>query len=163
MTPTDASLWDGTLNEYLVSEVSNHIQFSDFHDPDRGRSEWFPIRSITMAPAYEQDQVALFCCRETVSLQTLSWVMSDDEWIEVLPQMMQRSESLKAVVHANAANYIAKAAGAKTTPRQALTHYSYALKELQTDLYDPVRQKSDETLFAIIILAIFDVDLVFSC
>jgi cell division protein FtsW (lipid II flippase) len=116
-----------------------------------------------MAPAYEQDQVALFCCRETVSLQTLSWVMSDDKWIEILPQMMQRSESLKAVVHANAANYIAKAAGAKTTPRQALTHYAYALKELQTDLYDPVRQKSDETLFAIIILAIFDVDLVFSC
>jgi len=124
---------------------------------DLHRAEWFPIRTIQMVPAYEQNQIALHCCRETVSFRTLSWIMSDDKWIELLPKMMERSESLKAVIHANASNYLAKAAGATSTPRQALTHYAFALQELQRDLYDPVRQRSDETLFAIILLAVFDV------
>jgi hypothetical protein len=84
--------------------------------------------------------------------------MSDDKWIELLPQMMQQSEALKAVIHANASNYLARSAGALSTPRQALTHYAYALKQLQLDLYDPIRQRSDETLFAIVLLAVFDVN-----
>jgi hypothetical protein len=121
-------------------------------------TEWFPIRTVDMIPAYEQNQVALYCCRETVSLRTLSWIMSDDKWIELLPQMMERSDTLKAIIHANAAVYLAKVSGATSTPRQALAHYAYALRDLQLDLYDPVRQRTDETLFAIILLAIFDVD-----
>jgi hypothetical protein len=83
--------------------------------------------------------------------------MSDEKWIGILPEMMDRSEALTSVIHANAANYLARARGANSTPRQALTHYSYALKELQRDLYNPIRQTSDETLFAIILLGVFDV------
>jgi Fungal specific transcription factor domain len=83
--------------------------------------------------------------------------MSDDKWIDILPEMMGRSEALTSAIHANASTYLARVSGAKTTPRQALTHYAYALKELQKDLYDPLRQTSDETLFAIILLGVFDV------
>ena len=83
--------------------------------------------------------------------------MSDEKWIELLPEMMARSEALTSVIHANAATYLAKASGATNTPRQAFTHYAYALKGLQKDLYDPARQTSDETLFAIILMGIFDV------
>jgi hypothetical protein len=120
--------------------------------------EWLPVTSVVrLTPAYERNQVALFCCRQTVNLRTMSWIMSDEKWLDLLPQMMSRSEALTSVIHANASNYLAKVAGAPVTPRQAFTHYAYALKELQRDLYDPVRQRSDETLFAIILLAIFDV------
>ena len=130
------------------------VQYPDVDDS----SEWYPsIAKVQMTPAYEQSQVALFCCRETVNLRTMSWIMADDKWIELLPEMMARSEALTSVIHANASTYLAKAAGADTTPRQALTHYAYALKELQRDLYDPLRQTSDETLFAIILLGVFDV------
>ena len=110
-----------------------------------------------MTPSYEQNQVALFCCRETVNLRTLSWIMSDNKWVAVLPEMVCRSKALTSAMNVNAATYIAKLSGATTTPRQALTHYASALKELQRDLYDPVRQASDETLFAIILLGVFDV------
>jgi hypothetical protein len=114
-----------------------------------------------MSPVFERNQVALFCCRETVNFKTLSWIMSDEKWIGILPEMMDRSDALTSVIHANAANYLARVRGANSTPRQALTHYSYALKELQRDLYNPVRQTSDETLFAIILLGVFDVRLSF--
>ena len=83
--------------------------------------------------------------------------MSDEKWIQVLPEMMSRSNSLASVIHANAATYCAKAQGARKTPSQALAHYAHALRAIQQDLYDPVRQKSDETLFAIVLLGVFDV------
>lgn len=122
-------------------------------------SEWFPsiTNPVRITPIYERDQVALHCCRETISLRTLSWVMSDEKWIQLLPEMMSRSGSLASIIHANAATYLAKARGAKDTPSQALAHYSHALRGIQNDLYDPIRQKSDETLFAIILLGVFDV------
>jgi hypothetical protein len=110
-----------------------------------------------MTPAYEQNQVALYCCRETVNLRTLSWIMSDEKWVDHLPEMMSHSNALTSVIHANAATFLAKMAGAMSTPLQALTHYIKALNELQQDLYDPIRQTSDETLFAIILLGVFDV------
>lgn len=83
--------------------------------------------------------------------------MSDEKWINLLPEMMGRSDALTSVVYANASTYLAKRAGATATPQEALTHYAYSLKELQRDLYDPGRQTSDETLFAIILLGVFDV------
>lgn len=122
-------------------------------------SEWFPsiTNPVRITPIYERDQIALHCCRETISLRTLSWVMSDEKWIQLLPEMMSRSESLASIIHANAATYLAKARGARDTPQQALAHYQRALRGIQKDLYDPIRQKSDETLFAIILLGVFDV------
>jgi hypothetical protein len=129
------------------------VQYTDYNDS----TEWLSLSKVRMAPIYEQNQVALFCCRETVNLRTLSWIMSDDKWIDLLPEMMGRSEALTSVIHANASTYLSKLSGATSTPRQALTHYAYALRELQKDLYDPARQTSDETLFAIILLGVFDV------
>ena len=138
------------------NQVSNCRQLNPYPDVNEPL-EWFPGRKIRMTPVYEKNQVALFCCRETVNLRTLSWIMSDEKWVDLLPEMMGRSDALTSVIHANAATYLAKMAGAISTPRPALTHYAKALKELQRDLYDPVRQTSDETLFAIILLGVFDV------
>lgn len=137
------------------SSTTRHVNSWSFDDS----SEWFPsiTNTVRMTPFHERDQVALHCCRETISLRTLSWVMSDEKWIQLLPYMMSRSESLASVIRANAATSLAKAQGAINTPDQALTHYVDALREVQQDLYDPVRQKSDETLFAIILLGVFDV------
>jgi Fungal specific transcription factor domain len=142
-----------TPNNEGVAQNAQVTQYMDYNDS----TEWLSLSKVRMAPVYEQNQVALFCCRETVNLRTLSWIMSDDKWIELLPEMMGRSEALTSVIHANASTYLAKLSGATSTPRQALTHYAYALKELQKDLYDPARQTSDETLFAIILLGVFDV------
>lgn len=136
-----------------VSDCRQLISYPDVNDP----LEWFPGNKIRMTPVYEKNQVALYCCRETVNLRTLSWIMSDEKWVDLLPEMMGRSDALTSVIHANAATYLAKMAGARSTPRQALTHYAKALKELQQDLYNPILQTSDETLFAIILLGVFDV------
>ena len=153
--PTDAEHANGFT---VISNPGRATQYADKDDS----TEWYAISRVRMTPFYERNQVALFCCRETINLKTLSWIMSDEKWIELLPEMMARSETLTSVIHANAANYLAKMRGAKTIPKQALTHYAYALRELQGDLYDPVRQKSDETLFAIILLGIFDVCTIFN-
>jgi Fungal specific transcription factor domain len=83
--------------------------------------------------------------------------MSDAKWFEMILKAMESSEALTCAVHANAVNYMAKAAGAATTPHQAYTEYAYALKFLQRDLYHPVKQTSNETLFAVLLLGIFDV------
>ena len=83
--------------------------------------------------------------------------MSDAKWVDTISGAMQASEALTCAVHANAANYLARAAGAKTTPYQAYTEYSSALSYLQRDLYHPVKQKSHETLFTVLLLGIFDV------
>ena len=71
---------------------------------------------------------------------------------------MQISEALACAVRANAANYLAKAAGSQTTPHQALTQYGSALRFLQRDLYDSVKQTSNETLMTVLLLGIFDVE-----
>jgi hypothetical protein len=83
--------------------------------------------------------------------------MADNKWILHLPEMMGRSVALTSVIYANAYTYYAKMYGATTTPRQALVYYIHALIELQKDLYNPLRQTSDETLFATILLGVFDV------
>ena len=124
---------------------------------DDGTSEWLPISRSQVIEIHERNQIALHCCRETVNLRTLSWIMSDNKWTELLPEMMSRSDSLTSVIYANAANHVAKLRGAKSTPPQALTHYAFALKELQRDICHPVKQKSDETLFAVILLGLFEV------
>jgi hypothetical protein len=136
-----------------LSLLPNKTQYNDKDDP----TEWYAVARTQMSPYYERNQVALFCCRETIKLRTLSWIMEDNKWVELLPEMMDRSDALTSVIHANAFNYFAKVGGAKVAPKQALTHYSYALSQLQRDLYDPVRQKSDETLFVTILLGVFDV------
>jgi hypothetical protein len=153
-TPAAAQTEDSTAT---VNDNSHNQQIGAWNIDDT--SEWFPsiTSAVRMTPVYERDQVALYCCRETISLRTLSWVMSDEKWIQLLPEMMSRSDSLASVIHANAATYLAKARGARNTPSQALAHYAHALRGVQQDLYDPIRQKSDETLFAIILLGVFDV------
>jgi len=150
---------DTTSRETSVSindDIMPALQPTKYQD-DYDSREWYPGSEIRISPAYEQNQVALFCCRETVNLKTLSWIMSDEKWINLLPDMMGRSDALTSVIYANAATYLAKRAGATVTPRQALAHYSYSLQGLQRDLYNPDRQTSDETLFAIILLGVFDV------
>ena len=72
---------------------------------------------------------------------------------------MQTSEALTCVVRANAANYLAKAAGAQTMPHQALKEYGSALKFLQRDLYNSTKQTSNETLMTVLLLGIFDVQI----
>lgn len=150
-TTTDCEMSVSVRNE--INGVQQPMRYQD----DNDTLEWFPGRKIKISPVYEQNQVALFCCRETVNLRTLSWIMSDEKWINLLPEMMGRSEALTSVIYANAATYIAKTAGATTTPQQAVTHYLCSLRQLQQDLYSPDRQTSDETLFAIILLGVFDV------
>jgi Fungal specific transcription factor domain len=83
--------------------------------------------------------------------------MSDAKWIDTIAGAMQVSKALTCAVRANATNYLAKAAGATTTPHQAYEEYSSALRHLQRDLYHPVKQKSNETLFTVLLLGIFDV------
>lgn len=133
-------------------------RYQDFNDPQEfDDQQVLHVPRNQMAPVYEQNQVALYCCRETVNLRTLSWIMADEKWVGLLPEMMARSNALTSVIYANAATYLAKMSGAKSTPRTALNHYITALGTLQEDLYDPVRQTSDETLFSIILLGVFDV------
>jgi hypothetical protein len=144
-----------------VSSVSNDSlprKYQEFNDPQEFDDQQVPpVPRNQMTPVYEQNQVALYCCRETVNLRTLSWIMADEKWVDLLPEMMSRSNALTSVIYANAATYLAKMSGATSTPRTALNHYIAALRELQQDLYDPVRQASDETLFSIILLGVFDV------
>ena len=85
--------------------------------------------------------------------------MTNATWLEALPDAMQISEALTCAVRANAANYLAKAAGAQTTPHQALREYGSALKFLQRDLYNSAKQTSDETLITVLLLGIFDVQI----
>jgi hypothetical protein len=145
---------DNEQNLQTLEDVpENPIMMQSQSSPPQG----YPQIETQLSPFYEANQVALYCCRATVNVRTLSWIMADDKWIDILPEMMGRSEALTSAIHANASTYLARTYGANVTPRQALTHYSYALKELQRDLYDPLRQTSDETLFAIILLGVFDV------
>jgi hypothetical protein len=140
-------------HEKSVSGCRQVIQYTHVNNP----LEWFPGSKIRMTPAYEQYQVALSCCRDTINLRTLSWIMSDEKWMDHLPEMMGCSDALTSVIYANASTYLAKMAGAISVPPQALRYYEKALKALQRDLYSPVRQTRDETLFAIILLGVFDV------
>jgi Fungal specific transcription factor domain len=135
--------------------AQKYQEFNDLQEFDN--QEIIPVPLNPMTPVYEQNQVALHCCRETVNLRTLSWIMSDEKWIDLLPEMMSRSNALSSVIYANAATYLARMNGANSTPKVAINHYIGALRELQLDLYDPVRQTSDETLFSIILLGVFDV------
>jgi hypothetical protein len=120
-------------------------------------SQWNMVSTSALSRLYERQQVALFCCRKTINLQTQSLPMPDHAWADIVPRMMESSQALSSILTANAVNYLAKSAGAKTTPGEALNYYSLSLKVLQQDLYDPVRQKSDETLFTVIMMAIFEV------
>jgi hypothetical protein len=152
MTTSTSRETSVSINDDIIP-APQRTKYKDDDDP----REWYPGSEIQISPVYEQNQVALFCCRETINVRTLSWIMSDEKWINLLPEMMGRSDALTAVIYANAVTYLAKRAGATVTPRQALAHYAYSLHELQRDLYDPDRQTSDETLFTIILLGVFDV------
>jgi hypothetical protein len=110
-----------------------------------------------LSESYEQLQLAIFCCRQTLTLRTFTWVMSEIKWTSMIHDTMSKSRALTSAVRANAANHLAKCAGALDTPIQALTEYAAALKYLQRDLYDPVKQRSNETLFTVLLLGIFDV------
>lgn len=128
-------------------------------DSDEEIVKWNPVANQRLSDDTEQFSIAVFCCQKTVTLRTLAWVMSDAKWIDTIAGAMQVSKALTCAVRANAANYLAKAAGATTTPYQAYEEYSSALRHLQRDLYHPVKQKSNETLFAVLLLGIFDVHL----
>ena len=116
-----------------------------------------PYSNDRLSTTYERDQLAIFCCRKTLTLRTFTWVMSETKWASMIHETMSKSRALVSAVRANAANYLGKSAGAPATPIQALTEYAAALKYLQKDLYDPVKQRSNETLFTVLLLGIFDV------
>jgi len=140
------------------STGSDVRRYQDFNDPQEfDNRQVLHVYQNQMTPIYEQNQVALYCCRETVNLRTLSWIMADEKWVDLLPEMMSRSRALTSVIYANAATYIAKVSGSNLTPKTALNHYITALRALQEDLYHIGRQTSDETLFSIILLGVFDV------
>jgi hypothetical protein len=98
-----------------------------------------------------------------LGLGTLTWVASDAKWLETLPNAMQISQALTCAVCANAINYLAKAEGAQTTPPQALKEYGSALIFLQRDLYNSAKQTSNETLMTVLLLGIFDVQILYDC
>ena len=83
--------------------------------------------------------------------------MSETKWSEMIPKTMDKSEALTSAMRANAVNYLAREAGAVTTPYEALKQYESALHFLQMDLYHPVKQRSNETLFTVLLLGLFDV------
>ena len=85
--------------------------------------------------------------------------MSETKWSEMIPKTMDKSEALTSAMRANAVNYLAREAGAVTTPNEALKQYESALRFLQMDLYHPVKQRSNETLFTVLLLGLFDVRL----
>jgi hypothetical protein len=120
--------------------------------------EWHVTANQQLYNKSEQFHIAVFCCRQTVTLRTMTWIMSEAQWLDEIPKAMQISEAVACAVRANAVNYMAKAAGATETPHQAFTEYASALKFLQRDLYDSIKQTSYETLFAVLLLGIFDVD-----
>jgi hypothetical protein len=141
---------DPTESTTAVERISPSAKYG-------GRTQWYIGANQRLYNQLEHLHLAVLCCRQTVTLRTLTWVMSDAKWLEMIPKAMQLSEALTCAVRANAANYMAKAAGAITTPYQAYTEYASALKFLQRDLYHPVKQTSNETLFAVLLLGIFDV------
>jgi len=162
--PSPSSTIENSSSRGSISGASsvssdNHVRrYQDFNDPQEfDNQQVLHVPQNQMTPIYEQNQVALYCCRETVNLRTLSWIMADEKWVDLLPEMMSRSTALTSVIYANAATYIAKVSGSKRTPKTALNHYITALRALQEDLYHPGQQTSDETLFSIILLGVFDV------
>jgi hypothetical protein len=84
--------------------------------------------------------------------------MSDSKWHEIMSSAMQQSTALTCAIRANSEKYLASMAGAKVTPPRVFLEYQSALQFLQRDLYDSVKQKSYETLFAVLLLGIFDVN-----
>jgi hypothetical protein len=150
ITPIPTSVPDLTESTTTVEKVLSPPAKYDDH------TQWYIGANQRLYNQLEQLHLAVLCCRQTVTLRTLTWVMSDAKWLEIIPKAMQLSEALTCAVRANAANYLAKAAGAITTPHQAYIEYASALKFLQRDLYHPVKQTSNETLFAVLLLGIFD-------
>lgn len=119
-------------------------------------TEWISVGTrIRGFPPHERNYQISYCCLRSVKLRTL--IMADEKWLEILPEMMLRSEALSFMVNAHAANWLADEAGATRAPTTALTYYSRGLRELQRDLHNPTRSLSDETLFTIVLLAVFDV------
>jgi len=122
-----------------------------------GRTEWNVVGNQRLYNEVEQPYLAIFCCREMVTLRTLSWVLSEAKWHQMISEAHRSPEALLCAIRANAANYLARVSGAGVTPYRAFTEYSSALNYLQRDLYDRVKQRSSETLFTILLLGLFDV------
>lgn len=116
-----------------------------------------PTSNTRLYNAHEQLSLIVFCCKKTLTLRAFTWVMSETKWSEMIPKTMEKSQALTCAVRANAANYLAREAGAVATPYQALLQYASALSFLQRDLYHPVKQRSNETLFTVLLLGLFDV------
>ena len=116
-----------------------------------------PVSNTRLYNAHEQLNLVVFCCKKTLTLRAFTWVMSETKWSEMIPKTMDKSEALTSAMRANAVNYLAREAGAVTTPYEALKQYESALHFLQMDLYHPVKQRSNETLFTVLLLGLFDV------
>jgi Fungal Zn(2)-Cys(6) binuclear cluster domain/Fungal specific transcription factor domain len=147
------------MSELMVPTggIASPPAVKDIITPYDGSTEWLPVSKSRMMPLYERGQVALYCCRETVTSRTLNWIMADEKWVGVLPDMMARSQALTSVIYANAANYFARVNGSQSPPDEVWAHYARGLKQLQKDLDHPLRQRSDETLLSIILLGVFEV------
>ena|SRR5579859_641397 len=140
-------------NDITVEKGLRSVQNSD----TQTATLFCPISNIRLYNAHEQLGLLVFCCKKTLTLRTFTWVMSETKWSEMIPKTMEKSQALTCTLRANAANHLAKEAGAVATPHQALTQYASALSFLQRDLYHPVKQRSDETLFTVLLLGLFDV------
>lgn len=141
-------------NEFATNTMN---QVTRFQKGDIQDEKWYTIANQGLYSAVEQTQFALFCCRETLTLKSLGPVMSEWSWLDGIAVSMQQSQALGCAIRANAANWLAKRSGATTVPARALAEYTSSLKWLQHDLYDPHRQKSAETLFAVVLLGLFDI------
>jgi hypothetical protein len=146
-------------SERNATTVDKAKEFSSLVARRTNRTQWCVTENQRLYNDLEQLQLAVFCCRQTVGLRTLTWIVTNAKWLETLPNAMQISQALTCVVRANAAHYLAKAAGAQTMPHQALKEYGSALTFLQRDLYNPAKQTSNETLMTVLLLGIFDVQI----
>ena len=153
----DATIGDATTTAQRA-DCFNNTQRGSSSISDSGDLPLLsPYSNDRLSTTYQQDQLAIFCCRKTLTLRTFTWLMSETKWASMIHDTMSKSRALASAVRANAANYLGKSAGAPDTPIQALTEYAAALKYLQKDLYDPIKQRSNETLFTVLLLGIFDV------
>ena len=159
-THVDPSLMS-TVNSMLSSvkeqSLSHLIRTSPVLYPDLNDSwEWNPFTQIQMSHV-ELNQISLHLCLELMNQRKLSWILSDKNLIEVLSDLMGRSEALTYAIYAHATTHYAKLCEATEPHRLSVGYYGRAIAKLQNYFYDPVHQKSEETLMTIILLGLFEV------
>lgn len=152
MSPILAQMPATQNDETVDAQVRSPTEFIWAYNTD-----WVPVANQRLYKKVEEFQLAVYCCKEAITLGTLGWVMTEWNWLHTIAGTMQLSKALACAIRSNAVNWVAKASGAQTAPHQAIIEYTSALKHLQCDLYDSVKQRSWETLFVVLLLGIIDV------